>query len=143
MLKRFLSRVLIVALFLSTSACTPKYHSKGYLGDGYLDVKKAKDQFVITYKGSAFSTFDKVVEYAYTRAAEVCLANEFDYFKIEKSRDLKEKDSKETSLKKKWLQVVIPTQYYSIELEIRCFKKDPKIFNVLNAKEWLRYHQAG
>ena len=40
---------------------------------------------IITGLTILWLTGEKVVEYAYTRAAEVCLSNGFEYFKIEKT----------------------------------------------------------
>lgn len=79
--------VIAVALFSSgLAACTASgpsmYSAADKSGFGYHETRIESDRYQITYRGSAGMQPDVVNKYALRRAAELCLTDGYDWFRV-------------------------------------------------------------
>ena len=75
---RFFS--IFIAIFLV--GCATGYQQQGLSG-GYTDSLTGTTTATVTFKSNAFTSAEETRRYAMRRAAEVTLANGYDYFLIE------------------------------------------------------------
>ena len=63
---------LVLAVIASAlSACTTPYQSAGFLG-GYTDFETQSGVYYVSFKGNAFISKEKVIQYWHRRASEIC-----------------------------------------------------------------------
>ena len=63
-----------LSLALVLSGCATAYQSNSLTG-GYTDTQLAPDVFRVSFSGNAFTSNDRVQDFALLRAAELTLAN--------------------------------------------------------------------
>ena len=81
-----LTIIAVALLGTLVTACATSYQSKGFSG-GFEDTQLASDVFRISFSGNAFTSNDRVQNFALLRAAELTLANNFKYFAVINSTD--------------------------------------------------------
>lgn len=135
------------------SGCAGSRQSQQLSSAGYSEIRSTQNQFVIDFTGSGMTSVDKVEEYALVRASETTLAHGYNFFRVERRQDLtkrkavksiSEKDKEEFSLfqsekTRKGIEEVSP----SIRLYIKCYKEDPRLFDVFEAAKYLKIHKKG
>ncbi len=77
---------LLLVLATSLGACATSYQNHGFTG-GFRDTQLAPDVFRISFHGNAFTSTDRVQDFALLRAADLCLSNGFKYFVVINSAD--------------------------------------------------------
>ena len=82
--------VALVGLLLT--ACATGYQSTGFTG-GFKDTQLAPDVFRVSFSGNAFTSSDRVQDFALLRAAELTLANDARYFAVISSADQSRTDT--------------------------------------------------
>ena len=78
--------IAVTLLGTLVTACATGYQSEGFTG-GFRDTQLAPDVFRISFSGNAFTSNDRVQDFALLRAAELTLANNFKYFAVINSTD--------------------------------------------------------
>ena len=73
--------IAIVLVGLMLAACATGYHGSGFTG-GFTDTQLAPDVFRISFSGNAYTSSDRVQDFALLRAAELTLANDAQYFAV-------------------------------------------------------------
>jgi hypothetical protein len=109
---------------------------------------KEKNKYVVEFRGSGVTSYQKAKEYALHRAAKTTLAQGYRYFKVVKTRNISfaktvkniSKDGIEnfalfSATKEK--DVVIERSP-GVRLTIECYKNDPKIFSIIDAQEYIK-----
>ena len=66
--------------------CATGYQTKGFTG-GFSDTQLAPDVFRVSFSGNAYTSEDRVQDFALLRAAELCLENGLPYFTVVDSED--------------------------------------------------------
>ena len=80
---RQLTMALILPCVLAACATTPPYHpASGSGGYGFAEQKIEADRFRVTFKGNSSTSRQAVENFLLYRAAEITVANGFDYFVI-------------------------------------------------------------
>jgi len=79
----FIGVALLIPLMV---ACATGYQSSGFTG-GFEDTQLAPDIFRVSFSGNAFTSSDRVQNFALLRAAELTLANNAQYFAVITSAD--------------------------------------------------------
>ena len=74
------------------AACATGYQSTGFTG-GFKDTQLAPDVFRVSFSGNAFTSSDRVQDFALLRAAELTLANNARYFAVISSADQSRTDT--------------------------------------------------
>lgn len=74
------------------AACATAYQSTGFTG-GFRDTQLAPDVFRVSFSGNAFTSRDRVQDFALLRAAELTLANNARYFAVMSSADQSRTDT--------------------------------------------------
>gem|GEM_PF-1485695 len=140
---------------LVTGCMTAQYHEKDYQGNGYSEYRMNTDTFAVTYRGDPHTDPEDVRKFALKRAAEVTSNYGYRYFIIEGERDLTKtslvtskneeisfvEDFWTHSLKpiKNVTEKVTEKKNYAIELTIRCYTKEPKEEERIDAYQFLAY----
>ncbi|MCS5588595.1 MAG: hypothetical protein NZ824_01360 [Candidatus Thioglobus sp.] len=75
-----LYKVGLLSIFL-LQGCATTYQKQGFSG-GFKETQLAEDRFRVSFRGNAFISKDKVIDYALRRSAEVCVEKGFPYFAI-------------------------------------------------------------
>ena len=133
------------------TACSGSHKATQLSQAGYSEIRSHQNQFVIDFTGAGMTSIEKVEEYALMRAAEATLAHGYNYFRVERKQDLSKKksiksvsgnDLAEFSLfqaekKRKSIEEVSP----SVRLYIKCYKDDPRLFDIIEAGEFLKIHK--
>ncbi|MBX9637995.1 hypothetical protein [Nitrosomonas sp.] len=83
MMLRFIAIALLVPLM---AACATGYQSSGFTG-GFKNTQLSPDVFRVSFSGNAFTSSDRVQDFALLRAAELTLANNAQYFTVITSAD--------------------------------------------------------
>lgn len=83
---RMLSFIGVAFLIPLIAACATGYQSSGFTG-GFNDTQLAPDIFRVSFSGNAFTSSDRVQDFALLRAAELTLANNAQYFAVITSAD--------------------------------------------------------
>lgn len=83
---RMLSFIAVALLVPLMAACATGYQSSGFTG-GFEDTQLAQDIFRVSFSGNAFTSSDRVQDFALLRAAELTLANNAQYFAVITSAD--------------------------------------------------------
>jgi hypothetical protein len=83
---KILSFIAIALLGSLVAACATGYQSSGFTG-GFKDTQLAPDVFRVSFSGNAFTSSDRVQDFALLRAAELTLANNAQYFAVISSAD--------------------------------------------------------
>jgi hypothetical protein len=86
MTKNYLTIFSCLAALLTLNGCATRYHSIGFNG-GYSEINTSQDSFVVTFKGNRYTSSEKVLQYALTRASELTVARGFKYFSVISSVD--------------------------------------------------------
>lgn len=76
-----LAIIATILLGMLVTACATGYQGKGFTG-GFNDTQLAPDVFRVSFSGNAFTSNDRVQDFALLRAAEITLANNFKYFAV-------------------------------------------------------------
>lgn len=76
----------IAALSFVLTACATTYQSSGFTG-GFTDTQLAPDLFRVSFSGNAFTSPERVQDFALLRAAELCISNGFKYFAVVDTAD--------------------------------------------------------
>jgi hypothetical protein len=85
--KRILTASSALGILL-LSGCATTYHSQRFLtAGGYSEITTAPDAFMVTFKGNQYTSSEKVMQYALTRASELTLRNGYKYFLVVSSKD--------------------------------------------------------
>lgn len=154
MRKNFLIFTLLGAL---VTGCTmTQYHAKDYQGNGYSEYRTSPDMFAVTYRGDRYTDPEDVRKFALKRAAEVTSNYGYRYFTVEAERDLtkstlvKSTNEEVTLVEDFWTdrlkpvknvtEKVIEKKNYAIELTIRCYTKEPKERQHIDAYQFLAYN---
>lgn len=144
-------KFLSFSILLAFSSCSNKQAEtrSSYLGSQQMKTKE--NEFVVDFKGGGLTSLQKADEYALVKASEVCLANGFEYFKVlkkEVSDQSRQLESSSDASKEEYIlfsfnkrERVLEEKFYSIRLSIRCYKDNPRIFNIINANEYLKYNK--
>lgn len=77
----------ILTIFFLLSGCSSGYKASGFgfVWDdtsGYSEFKKTPDSFIVTYKGRSSANYEKIMQYAFKRAAELTMQNGYKYFSV-------------------------------------------------------------
>lgn len=76
------SNIIAVSLVgMLMTACATSYQSASFTG-GFNDTQLAPDVFRVSFSGNAYTSSDRVQDFALLRAAELTLANNFKYFAV-------------------------------------------------------------
>jgi hypothetical protein len=78
---RILSFIAVALVGPLVAACATGYQSTGFTG-GFKDTQLAPDVFRVSFSGNAFTSSDRVQDFALLRAAELTLANNAQYFAV-------------------------------------------------------------
>ena len=78
--------VVVLCSAALVAACATSYQTASFTG-GFKDTRLAPDVFRVSFSGNAFTSSDKVQDFALLRAAELTLANDFKYFAVMDSSD--------------------------------------------------------
>lgn len=83
---RILSFIAVALLVPLMTGCATGYQNSGFTG-GFEDTQLAPDVFRVSFSGNAFTSSDRVQDFALLRAAELTLANNAQYFTVITSAD--------------------------------------------------------
>jgi hypothetical protein len=77
-------QLLALAILLAVGACTtsPTPYRAAADGGGYRDQQIESDRYRVSFTGNSATPLDRVQDYALYRAAELTVANGYDYFKV-------------------------------------------------------------
>lgn len=78
------AKILGLAIGLASvliSGCATGYNKDGLFG-GFTETQLAPDLFRVTFKGNAYTSRERVADFALLRASELCQSNGFPYFAI-------------------------------------------------------------
>lgn len=76
------SNIIAVSLVgMLMAACATGYQSASFTG-GFKDTQLAPEVFRVSFSGNAYTSSDRVQDFALLRAAELTLANNFKYFAV-------------------------------------------------------------
>ncbi|MGE3298181.1 MAG: hypothetical protein AB7I68_12650 [Porticoccaceae bacterium] len=89
---RMLSFIAVTLVGPLLAACATGYQSTGFTG-GFKDTQLAPDVFRVSFSGNAFTSSDRVQDFALLRAAELTLANNAQYFAVISSADQSRTDT--------------------------------------------------
>ncbi|MDX1515211.1 MAG: hypothetical protein R3288_00145 [Woeseiaceae bacterium] len=81
----FITRIVVIALFLSLGACasSPNYVAADSADDyGHFSRKISENRYRVHYNGNRRTSFQDTRDYALLRAAELTLAEGYDWFEI-------------------------------------------------------------
>lgn len=107
-----------------------------------------KNKYVVEFRGSGVTSYQKAKEYALLRAAQTTLAQGYRYFKVVKTQNISQsktvknvsKDSIENfalfSTTKQ--DALVVERSPGVRLVIECYRDDPKIFSIIDAQECLK-----
>jgi hypothetical protein len=84
--------VAAAAAALLLAACATAYQSTGFTG-GFRDTQLAPYVFRVSFSGNAFTSNDRVQDFALLRAAELTLANNARYFGVISATDQSRRDT--------------------------------------------------
>lgn len=124
---------IVIAGFMLFSGCSTSYQASG-LNGGYSEIKKTPDSFIVVFKGNRFTPYEKVMEYALKRAAELTLKNGYKYFSVISSTDRTESYSYSNASKTKLLGNVVKPK---LIMEIQCFYEQTAS-NIIDAEYFLQ-----
>ena len=85
-------KIVTTALLVSLVGCATSYQSSGFTG-GFTDTQLAPDVFRVSFSGNAFTSSDRVQDFAFLRAAELTLASNARYFAAMSSADQSRNDT--------------------------------------------------
>lgn len=148
MKKRTLIYIACIALL---GACSTQYKPEGMMQTGYTEFRTANNKFVVSFRGNSLTSSDRVMKYALLRASEVTLANDFLYFKVEEKEDISkikiikttEELPKDKSIEHEITRrsEMVEEKAPGVRLYIKCYKENPKHFDGIDAKEYLKYNK--
>jgi hypothetical protein len=156
------SRILIttMCLVMATllSSCATTYHARGLAG-GYSEIITSQDSFIVTFKGNEYTSTERVMQYALTRASELTIQNGYKYFYIVSSMDqtrgysysdTRSNVSESANTYHYWnssttgINASGSTSTYSgtvrkpgLSINIKCFKEKPNSVDVIDAAFFL------
>jgi len=73
----------LIVLFVLTG-CATKYQSTGLTG-GYSETQLGENIFQVSFRGNAYTSSEKAVDFTLLRSAELAMENGFNYFEIVES----------------------------------------------------------
>jgi hypothetical protein len=79
-------RIAVAALLLLAGACATEYQKSGATG-GFKETQLAPDVFRVSFTGNAFTSAERVQDFALLRAAEITLENHARYFAVVAQHD--------------------------------------------------------
>jgi hypothetical protein len=110
----------------------------------YLDNHK----YVVEFRGSGVTSYQKAKQYAYLRAAQATLSQGYRYFKVVKTENISQskniKSIGEDGLENFALFSAIKQgdcikeRSPGVRLHFECYNNDPKIFYIIDAEEYLK-----
>lgn len=124
-------------------SCATGYQASGFKG-GFEQTQLDDNVFKVSFRGNAYTSKEKVSDYALLRCAEVTLQNDFKYFVIKDNKDFS-KTSTNYDVQKNNNYSQYNNNVYSmnentttkarLENTIECYKEKPKTENtVYNAE---------
>jgi hypothetical protein len=84
--------LLAFLLISALTSCATSYQSTGLTG-GFRDTQLAPDLFRVSFSGNAFTSGDRLQDFALLRAAELALSNGAQYFAVLSSSDQSRTDT--------------------------------------------------
>lgn len=114
---------------------------------GYTEVKVSGNKYIVSFRGNNLTSNDRVMKYALLRASELTLDHDFNYFKVEKkeyiptSVSTEVSDSKVAADEKNRRSEMAREKGLGILLHIKCYKENPIQFDVIDAKEYIKYNK--
>jgi hypothetical protein len=76
-----------ISIFALLAGCATHYHEQNWFGNGFSEMQTTPDSFIVNFQGNGCSKSEKIMQYAIRRAAELCLENGYNYFKIANTLD--------------------------------------------------------
>lgn len=135
----------VTAVFV-LSSCSTQYREQGFLGGGYTDFRVSSDKFVVSFRGNEYTSSDKTMKFALLRAAEITKKHGFKYFFIQDKEDIsksrfvkttEEDNGDKSSKKEETKELNMP----GLRLYIKCFHKEPKDLDVIEASQYISYNK--
>lgn len=118
--------VLVLTFFLSGCAPT-RYEKSNFFGRGYSDYRIGQNKFNVSFSSNTSNSDGEIMRLAQKRAAEVALANNFNYFKITSAKSSRRSGYSETRV---------------IYLDICCFEENPEDDQVIDAHDFLLFNKT-
>ncbi len=111
------------------------------------ETKLSSSQFIVEFRAGGMTSFDKVKDYGMRKAAELTLNQGYSYFKVIKKQNISQHKKISRIDEDKMEDYVlfstikegedIIERSPGIKLTIQCYRDDPRLFNVIDAKEYL------
>lgn len=129
----FHGRIAVAALLLLAGACATEYQKSGATG-GFKETQLAPDLFRVSFTGNAFTSTERVQDFALLRAAEITLEHHARYFAVVSQHDQTRRNTYVTpgsyytkGNKTTYTSPTVDTYYYpGVGMMVRIFETKPK-----------------